>query len=177
MAGTVTGATLSGRAMMRFERYKRLPTAGLCIAVLGMSVLALAAGRLPLVAIEIVLGLLSVGLGTLLPVATVSIQNAVAPHQLGTATGTANFFRSLGSAFVVAIFGAIVLGASGLGSSLRGLDNLAAAAAQSGIDLAAVFRWVFAAATMGFLLALLFLWRMEERPLRGSAPPAKASSE
>jgi predicted MFS family arabinose efflux permease len=177
MAGTVTGATLSGRAMMRFERYKRLPTAGLCIAVLGMSVLALAAGRLPLVAIEIVLGLLSVGLGTLLPVATVSIQNAVAPHQLGTATGTANFFRSLGSAFVVAIFGAIVLGASGLGSSLRGLDNLAAAAAQSGIDLSAVFRWVFAAATMGFLLALLFLWRMEERPLRGSAPPAKASSE
>ena len=142
-----------------------------------MAVLAARAGDCRSLAIEILLGLLSVGLGTLLPVTTVSIQNAVAPHQLGTATGTANFFRSLGGAFVVAIFGAIVLGASGLGSSLRGLDDLAAAAAQSGIDLSAVFRWVFAAATMGFLLALLFLWRMEERPLRGSAPPAKASSE
>ncbi len=38
------------------------------------------------------------------------MQNAVKPHQLGTATGTLNFFRTLGGAIVVAVFGAIVLG-------------------------------------------------------------------
>jgi EmrB/QacA subfamily drug resistance transporter len=177
MVGTVIGATFSGRAMMRFERYKRLPLAGLSFATAGMLLLALQAEHLSLAAIEVVLGLLSMGLGTLLPVATVSIQNAVMPHQLGTATGTANFLRSLGGAFVVAIFGAIVLGTSGLGSHLRGLDNLAAAAAQGGIDLSSVFRWVFAAAAAGFAFALLFLWRMEERPLRGAVPPAEAAPE
>ena len=40
------------------------------------------------------------------------MQNAVKPHQLGTATGTLNFFRTLGGAIIVAIFGAIVLGGS-----------------------------------------------------------------
>ena len=59
------------------------------------------------------LGIISIGLGTLLPVTMVATQNAVAPHQMGTATGTANFFRSLGGAFIVAIFGAIVLTAQG----------------------------------------------------------------
>jgi hypothetical protein len=40
------------------------------------------------------------------------------------------------------------------------------------VNLGGVFRWVFAAALLGFALALAFLIRMEERPLRGSAGPA-----
>jgi EmrB/QacA subfamily drug resistance transporter len=168
MAGTVVGATISGRLMPRVRRYKRLPVFGLAAAAAGTALLAGAGERLPLAAIEAVLALLSVGLGTLLPVSTVAIQNAVAPHELGTATGTANFFRSLGGAFVVAVFGAIVLGASGLGGQVASLESLAGAAARSGVDLGAVFRFVFAAASLGFLAALLFLARMEERPLRGA---------
>ena len=38
------------------------------------------------------------GLGTVLPVTTVAIQNAVPVVQLGTATAAMNFFRSLGGA-------------------------------------------------------------------------------
>jgi EmrB/QacA subfamily drug resistance transporter len=49
---------------------------------------------------------------------------------------------------------------------------LAAMAAGSGVDLADVFAWVFMATMAGFGLALAFLFRMEERPLRGSAGPA-----
>ena len=77
-------------------------------------ILARAARSCPFGPIEVMLGVLSIGLGTMLPVTTVSIQNAVALHELGTATGTANFFRSLGGAFIVALFGAIILGMSGL---------------------------------------------------------------
>jgi hypothetical protein len=47
------------------------------------------------------------------------------------------------------------------------LEGLSTAAAQSGVDLRQVFRWVFAAALAGFGLALGFLMAMEERPLRG----------
>ena len=46
--------------------------------------------------------------------------------------------------------------------------TLRAAGASGGV-LAEAFRWVFAAATLGFALALAFLLRMEERPLKGAA--------
>ena len=101
----------------------------------------------------------------------VTTQNAVAPHQMGTATGTANFFRSLGGAFIVAIFGAIVLGGAGL-SGATSFESLSTVAAQSGVDLADVFSWVFIAAIVGFGLSLAFLLALEERPLRGAAVKA-----
>lgn len=168
MAGTVVGATLSGRTMAKVKHYKRLPTAGLLVAMAATGVLAAYGQSLSLVAVEIILAIVSIGLGTVLPVTMVTTQNAVAPHQMGTATGTANFFRSLGGAFIVAIFGAIVLAGSGL-SGATSFETLSAAAAHSGVDLAAVFSYVFIAAIVGFGLSLAFLLALEERPLRGSA--------
>nr|WP_230532512.1 MDR family MFS transporter [Microvirga roseola] len=171
MVGTVCGATLSGRTMAKVKHYKTLPVAGLLVAMVATGLLAAFAGALPLAGVEALLAVISIGLGTLLPVSTVAIQNAVALHELGTATGTANFFRSLGGAFIVAIFGAIVLGGSGMGGAAS-FETLAATAAQSGVDLVDIFRWVFAAAAFGFGLALVFLIAMEERPLRGGAVKA-----
>jgi EmrB/QacA subfamily drug resistance transporter len=171
MAGTVCGATISGRSMAKVKHYKRLPMTGLFVAMAATGLLAAFAHDLPIAMVEILLAVISIGLGTLLPVSTVAIQNAVLPHELGTATGTANFFRSLGGALIVAVFGAIVLSGSGL-SGAASFETLADAAAQSGIDLADVFSYVFAAAVAGFGLALAFLVAMEERPLRGSAVKA-----
>ena len=171
MAGTVVGATLSGRSMAKVKHYKRLPIAGLLVAMATTGLLAVYGPSLSLVTVEIILAIISVGLGTVLPVTMVSTQNAVAPHQMGTATGTANFFRSLGGAFIVAIFGAIVIGGSGL-SGAASFEALGAVAAQSGVDLGHVFSYVFAAALVGFGLSLAFLLAMEERPLRGTAVKA-----
>ncbi|MFL5036864.1 MAG: MDR family MFS transporter [Microvirga sp.] len=168
MAGTVVGATLSGRTMAKVKHYKRLPTAGLLVAMAATGLLAFYGQSLSIAAVELVLAIISIGLGTVLPVSMVATQNAVAPHQMGTATGTANFFRSLGGAFIVAIFGAIVLSGSGL-SGAASFESLSAVAARSGIDLADVFSHVFIAAIVGFGLSLAFLLALEERPLRGSA--------
>lgn len=170
MAGTVVGATWSGRSMAKARHYKRLPTVGLIVAIVGALILAALPG-LPIVAVEIILGVLSIGLGTILPVTTVSIQNAVALHDLGTATGAANFFRSLGGALIVAVFGAILLGMSGL-QGAGSFESLGEVAARSGVDLSDVFRYIFAAAATGFALALGFLVAMKELPLRGSAVKA-----
>ena len=175
MAGTVVGATLSGRTMAKVKHYKRLPTVGLFVAMAATGVLAMYGQSLSIVTVEIILAIISVGLGTVLPVTMVTTQNAVAPHQMGTATGTANFFRSLGGAFIVAIFGAIVLSGSGL-SGAASFESLSAVAAQSGIDLADVFSHVFIAAIVGFGLSLAFLLALEERPLRGSAIKAAESA-
>lgn len=169
MLGTVAGATTSGNVMARFRHYKRLPTAGLLAAMAGTGVLAAFAPQLPLLWIEVTLATISVGLGTLLPVTTVSIQNAVVPHQLGTATAAMNFFRQLGGALIVALFGVIVLGgAAAAGSALTRGGVIAADAAA----LAGSFRWVFLASLVGLALALAFLVAMEERPLRSSTAHA-----
>jgi EmrB/QacA subfamily drug resistance transporter len=171
MAGTVIGATVSGHTMSKVKHYKRLPTGGLLVAIVAMGLLFLYGEVLSITAVEVILGVISIGLGTLLPVTMVTTQNAVAPHQMGTATGTANFFRSLGGAFIVAIFGAIVLSGSGL-TGAASFEAMGEAAAKSGINLADVFSYVFLAAMAGFGLALAFLLAMEEKPLRGSAAKA-----
>jgi hypothetical protein len=89
-------------------------------------------------------------------------------HQLGTATGTLNFFRLLGGAIIVAVFGAIVLGGADPGH-LR-LDHAAGAGRLAG-DVAIAFRWVFIAAA-GFLAAgLVAMLIVEERELRGRSSP------
>jgi EmrB/QacA subfamily drug resistance transporter len=169
MGGTVIGSTASGQAMSRFAHYKRAPFVGLAAAFAALVVLAAAPDRLPIAAICTALGVIGLGMGSLFPVTTVSVQNAVLPYQLGTATGAMNFFRQLAGAVIVAAFGAIVLG--GAGPAGLTLETLAAqASGGAGLaqaDLAHVFRWVFAAAAACLGVGLVMLGLMEERPLRG----------
>ncbi|GGC56914.1 MFS transporter [Chelatococcus reniformis] len=165
MIGTVAGATISGRFMMYVRRYKRVALVGLSLGILAQLALAVWPSGLPFWQVEVLLAASSMGLGTLLPVSTISIQNAVKVHQLGTATATMNFFRQLGAAVIVAVFGAILLGGSALvGVPVSSLETFSSPAA--GGDLAPVFRWIFAAAALGLAIALTFLAFMEERPLR-----------
>ena len=178
MIGTVSGATLSGRIMARVTHYKRPPMIGLVLAVAALLVAVAMPRGLPLWLFEVLLAVASCGLGTLLPVTTVAIQNAVAPHQMGTATGAMNFFRSLGGALIVAGFGAILLGAVPAGEIGHvTIETLAPTLTRAGLDIAGVFRWVFAAAAAGLFLTIGWLMLMEERPLRsrvGGAAPAAA---
>jgi len=159
MVGTVVGATIAGQLMGRIVHYKRVPAIGLFVAALGAVVLTLWADALPLAAFGTVLALISIGLGTVLPTTTVAIQNAVELHELGTATGTMNFFRQLGSAVTVAIFGAL-LNASGFGEAAL---NAGAVLPSGG------FTSIFAATAIGFGIAFVFIMWMKERPLRSSS--------
>jgi hypothetical protein len=102
------------------------------------------------------------------PVCTVSIQNAMPNHQVGTAMGAMNFFRALASAFAVAIMGAILL--ASLGTTLHHGVQPAASTTRldaPSVDIVAVFRWVFVAGEAFLAAALASLVLMEERPLRG----------
>ncbi|RFB79222.1 MDR family MFS transporter [Methylovirgula sp. 4M-Z18] len=174
MIGTVTGATISGRILTFVKHYKRMPTAGLVLSVVSAALVALSPVQLPLWALELAFVGMSMGLGTILPVCTIAIQNAVAMHELGTATGAANFFRSLGGALAVALFGAIVLGGSAVASSSGhgvSLESLLASGADV-TGLVRIFRTVFASAALLLACALFFMAIMEERPLRSSAAPA-----
>ncbi|MDX6749053.1 MDR family MFS transporter [Geminicoccaceae bacterium 1502E] len=165
MGGTVVGATTSGRVMSRVRAYKRLPQAGLLTACAALVLLAISPGGLPFAVDETLFGLVGAGLGTVLPVATVAIQNAVAPHQMGTATASMNFFRQLGAAMLVALFGAILTGGGGLGGEGHGVD---AAAFVAGPDAVAAHGWVFATAALALAVSFLWFLAMPDRPLRST---------
>jgi EmrB/QacA subfamily drug resistance transporter len=170
MAGTVVGATISGRSMTHISHYKRLPLIALMFSLAATAAMAFA-HRYPIVLIEALLATISIGLGTVLPVTTVAIQNAVHVHELGTATASMNFFRQLGGAFIVAIFGTIVLSGAGMsgGDMTRGIVGAP--------ELVSAFRSVFLTATGCVLICLLFLLRMEEKPLLERRPDLPAARD
>ena len=114
-----------------------------------------------------------VDLPQIIPVSTVCLQNAVTQHQMGIATGAANFFRALFSALVVAILGAIVLGGLG-GVTGVSIEMLARAASADALSFA--FRFVFLACALVLCFGMAFLIAMEEQPLRGPGPSAAAEA-
>ena len=109
---------------------------------------------MPIALVLLLLAVIGAGMGTVFPVSTVCMQNAVTQAQMGVATGAANFFRALFSALVVAILGAIVLG--GLGG-VTGMSIEMLARAASAQELAFAFRFVFLACALvlGFGMAFL----------------------
>ena len=163
MVGSTIGALLMGRLIVRLTHYIRAPVIGLVIAIATFGLLAVEASNLSFVGFAALLGLLGLAIGPMYPTSTIVMQNAVKPHQLGTATGTLNFFRLLGGAIIVAAFGAIVLRSAGdLGGAVT-LDKLATGHA----DFAPAFRLVFVAGAAFLAVALASLLAVEERPLHG----------
>jgi EmrB/QacA subfamily drug resistance transporter len=175
----VPGSIMSGRSMMYLRRYKVSAIAGSIIAIASLSTLVVWPA-MPLYGVVIVLTLVAFGAGTVYPVATVSIQNAVSATQVGTATGAMNFFRALASTLAVAIMGAILLARLGATPGRgTGVELVVETAGAAGVDMAAVFRFVFVAADIFLGLALTAMLLMEERPLRGpatSVPPVASEA-
>ena len=167
MGGTVAGAQIAARIMVWTPRYKLSALIGLAVSVAATALLALVAATAPLWGIEVLLAIAGLGMGTIFPVTTIAVQNAVEPHQQGTATASFNFFRSLGSAIAVAAFGAILLGMLGIGGgSIGSLDALVAQATADGRPIAPVFGVLFGVSAATLAIGLLCLLAMEERPLK-----------
>jgi MFS family permease len=164
--GATVTSIVGGRLLVRFTHYKRVPLVGLLLSMAALVPLALApTGFSPAAALGLI-ALVGLGLGPTFPFTVVVVQNAVTLHQLGVATGTMNFFRALGSTFIVSGFGAIVLAGAPV---IRGSS---AGAVLAGTDAAEAFRWVFAAAFLCLAVALACILALEERVLRGSARSA-----
>ena len=173
MGGATLGSLISARLIVRVTRYRRVPVAGLIVAVSMLAILAADPAGRSLGDVAMLLFVLGCGVGPMYPVSTILMQNAVKPHQLGTATGTLNFFRTLGGAVIVAGFGAIVLGGINGRSGVMTLEQLAAAHG----DMAPAFHWVFIAAAVCLAISILCLLAVEERPLHGPVHLAEEPAE
>lgn len=168
MIGTTVGAMSSGKLMGHTGRYKKLPLVGLGFGAVVLALLAALFPAMPDVVLSLSLALVSIGLGTVLPVSTVAIQNAVEPAEMGTATALNTFCRQLGGAFLVAVFGAILV-AGGAGSAVLRQAAADGVAADPGLEGA--FRLIFLAGAASIAAAWVAVALMEERPLRGDGEP------
>jgi len=173
MGATVIFSTITGRLMVHVAHYKRVALIGLAVALASLAALAIWPVEMPIALVLLLTFIVGCGIGTVFPISTVCLQNAVTQHQMGIATGAANFFRALFSALVVAILGAIVLGGLG-GVTGMSIEMLARAASADTLSFA--FRFVFLACGLVLCFGMAFLIAMEERPLRGPGPLAAAEA-
>jgi len=133
MAGLLAASILSGRAITRIGRYRPFPIAGTAVLVVGMFLLSLLGVDTPPWVASAYMVVVGVGLGLVMQVLVLVVQNDARPEEIGVATASATFFRSMGGAFGVAIFGTIF--ASRLTHQLAGLPRSVTAHLGSGVQL------------------------------------------
>jgi EmrB/QacA subfamily drug resistance transporter len=185
MIGLLTTAIGSGRIISRIGRYRWFPIAGTAILTAGMLLLSgldVHTSRLTSSLYMVVIGL---GIGLVMQVILIAVQNDADPRHMGAATSTATFFRSIGGSFGVAVLGSIF--ASRLAHELSHLPGGAERAGLGGgvklnpaqvhaLDpsvrepflhlfsnaLSGVFLWGAAFTAAAFVLT----WFLREQPLR-----------
>ena len=106
----ILASVASGQIVSRTGRYKILAVAGAVLATTGMALLARLGPDANASTIVWCLVVCGFGFGAAQPVYSVVVQNAAPRAQLGAATATSQFFRSIGSTIGVAVFGTLLLG-------------------------------------------------------------------
>ncbi len=131
--GIAIGALLTGRAVARTGRTAVYPSYGLAIVTACWLLLALGAGWVPLGWLPVVFLLMSLTLGTAMPIVQVTVQIAAGTANLGAASASVQFSRSIGAALGTATVGAVLFAV--LASHDAAVANVFAELVQRGPDL------------------------------------------
>lgn len=107
MGGIVAASIVSGRLISRSGRYKIYAVLGSAISVAGMLLLSRLEADTPRLEYSIWQAVLGVGIGLVMPVLILAVQNAAPPADLGAATSASNYFRQIGGSVGAAVFGTI----------------------------------------------------------------------
>jgi EmrB/QacA subfamily drug resistance transporter len=109
MMGAVFGSFASGQAVSRTGRYKGVAVAGSVLIAIGMVLFARMDANTARSYVALGMVVSGLGMGLVQPVYTVAVQNVAPRQQMGAATSSTIFFRSIGSTVGVAAFGTIML--------------------------------------------------------------------
>jgi EmrB/QacA subfamily drug resistance transporter len=108
MVGLLGASTASGRLISKTGKYKIFPMMGTLLLAFGIwlfSHVSLTTSHLELSLWMLIIG---AGLGMFMQIATLAVQNSTEAADLGSATSTVTFFRSIGSSLGGAVFGTIL---------------------------------------------------------------------
>ncbi len=191
MGGMLVTSIVSGQLISRSGRYKRYPIAGTAVMTLGLLLLSRLSTQSTLPAALAAMLVLGLGLGLVMQVLVIAVQNAVDYKDLGVATSGAMLFRLIGGSFGTAALGAIF--ASRLAAQLRDtlpvevLATSGTSAAMSPDSLALLpdglrsiyamafsdsLGTVFLVATFVAMVGFAVAWLLPERPLRETVAAA-----
>lgn len=154
IGGLLVSVVSSGRLISRWGRYRVFPIVGTALMAAGVGLLSTMTVGSTRGQVSLYLAVVGLGIGLVLQVPVLVIQNTVAARHLGAATSTSLFLRSIGGSLGVALFGALLN--ARLGGAPAG-DRLALSDA-----ITSVF-WV-AVPLIG--VAFVVAWLLPERPLR-----------
>nr|WP_323377877.1 MFS transporter [Streptomyces smaragdinus] len=107
MGGVVIASVASGQLITRTGRYKIYPILGCALAALGMWLLSRLETDTPRATYSVWMAVLGLGIGLVLPVLILAVQNAVPPADMGSATSAHNYFRQIGGSVGAAVFGTL----------------------------------------------------------------------
>ncbi|MFG2497745.1 MFS transporter [Streptomyces sp. NPDC048441] len=107
MGGVVGASILSGQLISHTGRYKIYPVIGGVLSTIGMWLLSRLEVDTPRLHYSIWMAVLGTGVGLIMPVLILAVQNAVRPADLGTATSANTYFRQIGGSVGAAIFGTL----------------------------------------------------------------------
>jgi EmrB/QacA subfamily drug resistance transporter len=108
MLGVVVASVGSGRLITRTGRYRVFPIAGTAVLAGGIALLSRLSSDTPWAVVYADMAITGLGVGMVMQVLVLAVQNAVEYRDLGTGTSAANFFRSMGGAFGAALFGTLL---------------------------------------------------------------------
>jgi EmrB/QacA subfamily drug resistance transporter len=207
MVGIMPASIISGKLISKLGKYRPFPIAGTALSVVGMFLLSRITLQTGAVERGVYMLILGIGLGMVMPVLTLAVQNALPLKDIGTGTSANLFFRNMGSSFGTAIFGAILTnrmtdylkhslgGQATSNASSANLSNLTRAqldalnVKQPGIEFAVLHSFVEAMSvvfvTAAVIMAVafvlsLFLKQVSLRSVGGAAggsSPDKSSEE
>jgi EmrB/QacA subfamily drug resistance transporter len=109
MLGAVIGSIVGGQTVSRTGRYKGVALVGSALVAAGMLLFARLDASTTRVFVANGMVIAGLGMGLLQPVYTLAVQNVAPRQQMGAATSSTIFFRSIGSTVGVAAFGSIML--------------------------------------------------------------------
>ncbi|CAM5723786.1 1,4-alpha-D-glucan glucanohydrolase OS=Streptomyces albaduncus OX=68172 GN=FHS32_002972 PE=4 SV=1 [Streptomyces griseoloalbus] len=107
MGGIVGASVVSGQMISRTGRYRSHPVVGAALSVVGMWLLSRLETGTPRLHYSVWMFVLGAGIGMVMPVLVLAVQNSVRPADLGTATSANNYFRQIGGSVGAAVFGTL----------------------------------------------------------------------
>ena len=196
MAGLLAASIIGGRTISRIGRYKPFPIAGCAVTTVGMFLLSQLEVDTPPWLASVYMLVVGVGIGLVMQVLVLAVQNTAPPKDIGVATSAATFFRSMGGSLGVALFGAIFASrladelaqfppeiasrfSGGLNISPDAVHSLPPEAQQDFLSaFVAALSPVFLVGAVLTAIAFALAWFLREVPLRGAAgPPAELAAE
>jgi EmrB/QacA subfamily drug resistance transporter len=176
MGGLLISVITSGRLIAFWGRYKVFPIVGTALMCVGVGLMSTMGTRPTPAQVAAYLVVVGLGLGLVLQVPVLAIQNAVPVRHLGAATSASLLFRSMGGALGVAVFGALlnarVKGALGYvppPGSLVGGQHPVPVTEAGRVALSEAITGIFGVAVPVILVAFVCAWLLREIPLRTTA--------